>query len=428
MPDRHDYWPVGPSVAYVVLFMKCIAFPATLLAQGTSWLHLADAIHPEARLSVLGDSKFTFLNSRDLEIQTSSVVRWGRWMGVVGQQAVWLSDGSWLAGQILSVDDEYVSLQNRWLDLKAIPIKTVRALIYSPVASLPEWIDLIDQLEDLKGESDTVWLRDGSRLAGVVELSPIGDPAAPAFTLEVGQEQLAIPWARVATLATSPTLIGPLTSDRLATTLGLEDGSRLNVSRLMPRPERVELELLPLGQVFSLDRAEVFASAIRLIERDEVSQVQRCDTLQPTSFRFIPDSELIFTLGVNRSVFDRPLLVGHRLEAGLVSRGLAMHSSSQVAFRWDKSPGKFLAEACMAGLPDNQASLGDTACKVLIAKERELATAVEFVLSRNEQAMTRQQVDVDITGAQLVVLVVEKARFGQWGDEVYWLDARFFRR
>jgi hypothetical protein len=76
--------------------------------------------------------------------------------------------------------------------------------------------------------------------------------------------------------------------------------------------------------------------------------------------------------------------------------------------------------------------LGDVVCKVLLGRDRELTTAETFSISNlTARAATGpgevRRVEVDITGAQLVVLVVEKARFGQWGDQVYWLDARFTR-
>lgn len=396
-------------------------------AQDAPWLHLPASIMPNSRLIGLHDQQFVFQATDNSEVRTPTLVGWGHWPGVVGHQAIWLSDGSWLAGTIDSINEESIHFRHRWLELNPIPLSGLRAILYSPVASLGEWVSVSGPLSELQGDSETIWLRDGSRISGVVHRVSEDQADSRLLTLEVDNEMVSIPWSDIALLAMSPTLTGPGLVDRQITQIGLTDGSCLNARQWFCKPQYVELDIPSLGFVRTLDPPEVLIRSISSLNRRELDKVIRTGAVQPASYKFLPDSELTFPLGVDRCVFGRPVIIGRGQKAGIANHALAMHSSSQAAFRWDQSGGKFLAELRLSDPADERSPLGDVVCKIFLGRGRELVSAAEFELSRKSGETGPILIDVDITGAQLVVLVVEKALFGQWGDHVYWLNARFFR-
>jgi hypothetical protein len=61
----------------------------------------------------------------------------------------------------------------------------------------------------------------------------------------------------------------------------------------------------------------------------------------------------------------------------------------------------------------------------MLARGGKLQQVATFNLDRSETSA--KPVDVDISGAQLLVLVTEEADFAQYGDHVLWLDARIAR-
>ncbi len=128
-------------------------------------------------------------------------------------------------------------------------------------------------------------------------------------------------------------------------------------------------------------------------------------------------------LGKNRDLLGRPLLQRTSDGVGIVDRGLATHSASQVAYRLDGKPAKFLAEVVMA-LPSEGAAeeLGNAVCQVLLARNGKLQSAAKIQLDRLQPQS--QRVEVDLSDAQLLVLVTEQDDYSQFGDHILWLDAR----
>jgi hypothetical protein len=111
---------------------------------------------------------------------------------------------------------------------------------------------------------------------------------------------------------------------------------------------------------------------------------------------------------------------------GIIDRGLATHSSSQVAYRLDGNEKKFLSEVVLARPTDGaDERLGSAACQVMLARAGKLQQVASFSLDRSDSSP--KPISVDISGAQLLVLVTEQADFDQYGDHVLWLEARIAR-
>ncbi|MFO0939263.1 MAG: NPCBM/NEW2 domain-containing protein [Pirellulales bacterium] len=391
-----------------------------------SVLHLADRVVPNAKLVSVQEAQWGFKihgKEEPEQYKLAAITRWGSWRGVIGKQALWLSDGSWLVGEIQLDTKDQIQLQSRWLQIGSIPTKSIRAMLISPMASQADWIALQQSLLNYSGESDSVWLRDRKQVVGVIQTESLSSRST-MIEVSASNQSIKIPLDQVAVVAFSPTLHGPISNDP-PVQIGLRDGTMLSGRSIKSANNQVEVMCQSGIKVQSLDFPDDFLSSIVYLSCPIQENVQRLDLLKPASYKHIPDSSLEFSLGVNKDVFGQPLITGSRRKAGMVFHGLAMHSSSQVAFRWDGSTAKLIAEAQLSATsPDNTQAV----CKVLLARDGQLTTASEFTLSRRVEAEQIRLLEMDISKSQLIVLVVEKGTQSQFGDHVLWLDPRIVKQ
>lgn len=434
--------PALKTLAWLVLsILTTTTIPGFLVAQDqlTQPLHLTDKRFKEAKLTGIQGKQLEFsvaASSGNQTIATQQVVRWGSWRGIVGSQAVWMSDGSWLSGQVQLSNRNQLRLQSKWLNLPELPFRSIRAVVYTPIASLSDWIAMEQMLKSLSGENDVVWLRDRKQLTGVIELDSLTENAKE-LSIKVADQKVTVPLEEIAAFAFSPSLFSEVSAEP-ALQIGLDDGNLLKAVEFSIADGKANFVLPSLAKVASLDDTSEFARAVTFVQNSPIARLQRLDQLKPVSYRHISDSTLEFSLGVNEDVYGKPLLLGSQRHAGIVFHGLALHGASQVAYRWDRSPAKLLAELHMANPESN---LGNALCKVMLVRGGKLETVWEATVSakatndstagiRASSGRTQANtgigipVEIDITDAQLVVLVVEKGEQGQLGDHVLWLDAR----
>lgn len=390
-------------------------------------LHLADKGFQVTKLTGIQGKQFEFSVTTSLgnqTVTTQQVVRWGSWRGIVGSQAVWMSDGSWLSGQVQLSNRTQLRLQSKWLNLPELPFRSIRAVVFTPTASLADWIAMEQTLKSFKGENDVIWLRDRKQLTGVIELDSLSEDAKE-LSIKVADQKVSVPVEEIAAFAFSPSLFSEVSTEP-AVQIGIDDGSLLKAVEFSSADGKANFVLPSLAKVASLDDTNEFARAVTFVEHHPIAKTQRLDQLKPASYRHISDSTLEFDLGINEDVYGKPLVVGTQRHAGIVFHGLAMHGASQVAYRWDRSPAKLLAELHMA---DPESNLGNALCKVMLVRNVKLETVWEATVSADPASRKScMPFEIDITDAQLVVLVVEKGEQGQLGDHVLWLDARIATR
>ena len=173
--------------------------------------------------------------------------------------------------------------------------------------------------------------------------------------------------------------------------------------------------------VTSLDSRLVFLTGITgIVCHNETSRLAFLSDLEPANYRYVSDSTLSWKLGRDQDCLGHTLLGRDSHGQWIrVPKGIATHSRSQVAYRWDGKPANFLAQIARAS-----GASGIVECKILLAKAGQLRVASSFRLDNTtEEAF----VDVDLTDAQLLVLLTEPAELGSYGDHVLWLDARICR-
>ncbi len=419
----------GNSLSIEALVLKSV-FAAMLVVSlsramaDTQVLHTVDAVEANVDFRSFGEERYLFSLSgqKETTLDRSQLVRWGAWTGVRGEQSVWLSDGSWVCGEI-QVDQDEITVASDWLQVPGIPLKSVRGIILSPPTTISRWLDIEKQMLATEGQRDVLWLAGGRKLSGIVRWpKELSNSSQQTVEIDTAGQVVALPLATIQAIVFSPALLGPLPSAPNSARIGLTDGSLLFCKHITLSNNRLLATLGCSLVLSSLDDAQIFADSVNFLEETPTG-TQFLSRLAPTSYRHIPDSTLNWELGRDLDVLGNPL----HTRDGIFSRGLACHSSSQVAYRWDGSAASLLTEATFAGFsPQAAANVGSVNCQVLLARNGALETVREFKMHRpakaNEDAT--QLIKVDITNAKLVIFVIDKADYGQNGDQILWLDAR----
>ncbi len=355
----------------------------------------------------------------------ADVIRWGSWSGVQREQAVWLSDGSWLCGKLDLLSDK-VLVRSNWFEPVEIPLTSLRGILLNPLPSFRDWQKVSSWMSAAEGTDDRILLTSGQKAKGLVSF--IERDEEPA-SLQLEKDGKGFSWDQldVRAIVFSPTLLGEVPQKTKGQSIAISDGSLLNTRA--PEPFKNRFKLVTDGGVslVSIDSAQRFSEELRYL-RVHNSSTQFLSDIPVAQYKYLPKlSSLQWELGKDEDCLGRPLQV----DGGVVPKGIAMHAPSQVAFRWDKSAARLLGEVGFVAPPaGGDEVLGAVVCKVLVARSGTLQTVSELKLHRagNDQVRSSSLVDIDVTDAQLIVLVVEEGLFGQLGDHVQWLDLRLERQ
>lgn len=410
-------------------------------AESAQALHLADQRLADARLiDITEQGEFTFQLGAQTGAQTGSqagaatrsfagrqIVRWGRQRASAGSALVWLADGSWLAGQLQWKSEQQFELISDWFAPIELQINQVRGLVLQPPVSLKRFGELEKRMQRVTGSADAIWNARSEQLSGVLtlELRPAVEaelPPSPVWVLKTSAsaEPIELESDAVQAIVFSPILRRSVRPPEGTVHLDLRDGSRLNVTAITRSAKgSLQLALADNRLLEALDSSTQFASAVARITA-EPQGITWLGALEPARYRFAQQSgELTWPLGRNQDLFGQPLSLGGEA----VPHGLAMHAPSQAAYRWDGRPAKFLAEVSLYRVADGLPTpVGSAECKVLVARQGKL---VEIFRSPVLRATTPAvPIELDVSDAQLVVLLVEQADQGPVGDHVLWREAR----
>ena len=412
-------------VAAILYFISGLSgWEQELFAQQTdsasqrTTLHWRDRIQPGVTRVELTDKGCDFIDRSKVPLVGEVPLRWGAWCGVVSKPAVWLSDGTWLCGDLKYAKGQ-LWISGKWLEDVVVPLESVRAIVLQPFSSLDEFRRRFDRWSSLDGTDDRVWLRSGEQVAGVAEM--VGTEGV-LLRLKATGKTLEFESDEVAAVVFSPALLGLIQTPTEGWEIGMSDGSLIRAKSWRIKERRLEFDGLS-GDVFkSIDVAGRFSSEVRYLRKFGLKGITNATELRLAQYKAPPAGSLIeWKLGLDQDALGRSLVSNE----GFVFRGIGMHSTSQAAFRWDGSAADFVAE--LAFVPSEARAdrrLGDAVCKVLVAREGRLESLFERRLIRANSDRSVSLVKVDVTGAQLIVLLVEKGEFGTLGDHVQWLDAR----
>lgn len=336
----------------------------------------------------------------------AGLVRWGeptaagpRTAVVLAEGTRLLSDRPWSPAGLARVDETKVRLRRgkAWVDF---PRDVVRWVLLSPESVGIDAERLPDDATG--GEEDVVYLAEGDRLSGRVE-----SLSSDTLRLVVADAPVETPLESVAAIR----LHG---ADRRAADaaclIGMNDGSLLHADRFA---------IADGAFTASVRGAEVTgdASLIALVQ-PLASGARYLSDLEPVDYRHTPYLDLPWPYSRDEGVLGGPLVGGGRRAA----KGVAMHTAARLVYRLDDGAGRFQAEIAVADPDPPAAPVGSVVFRVYVVRDGKFEPGYESgVVLVGDPAMP---VDVDLTGAVALALVVDYADDGDAGDNAMWLDAR----
>lgn len=366
---------------------------------------------------------------------------YGHWQETDAGPQVFLTDGSCLRADLLSLDDQRVvigdaSAVGRTLWLRCELLRhSVRAVVPQPPAGPQARDHLVHQVMQAAVDEDRVWLVGGGSLSGRLQawtLRNQTNPPDPASEVEVltllraetGQSvTIPLPKVRAVTLRqTVPSEVpSPPTSQRTTLFwLGLTDGSLVQVRELHTRRDPVQL-VLAAGGTLSLPAQPMdgrsFWSLVTYLEPVH-GRVTWLSDLEPVGYKHLPFLGAAWPLARDRSVLGGRL----RTADAAYRKGLAMPSASRVAYdtaghRWFQAE---LAVDAAAGL------WGSVVYKVL--RQRPDGTWEPAYTSPTIRGGDKPlPVTVDCRSAVRIALLVDYGEWANRGDLANWLMARLTR-
>jgi hypothetical protein len=283
-----------------------------------------------------------------------------------------------------------------------IPLDSLLGLILTLPAESAAADALVERVRSEPRTTEVLWLANGDRLAGGFlgldeKRVKFQAPTAPA----------AIERAGVLALGFDPAVVVYSRPEGAFLELTMADGSRLGVA-----DARVEQ-----GHVVATTR---FKTTIRLALGELIQIHARTRTVAYLSERPATAEQYVAYLGPSRP-YRRDLNVdGHPLKlAGQgYDRGLGTQSRTLLAFRLEPGDRRFQA---LVGLDDSAGPMGSVVFRVLVdGKERFVSPALSV-------RDTPKPIDVDLTGARVLILATEFGERGEIRDFADWVEARIIR-
>lgn len=343
-------------------------------------------------------------------LAAGELLRWGEFAELDEGPVVVLADGSLLVADLLGADGETLSVDSLLLGTLRLPLEALAGLVLRLPGSRAESDRMLDELLHTKGNSDRLVLDNGDRLEGLfVGLETgAGTLRSDGIRFRSRSGELQIDIHRVAWLAFNPLLRQKPLSQGLRAWVGLSDGSRVLVRRLLLSNDRLELTPALLDQTWQANRA-----ALKALQPLGGRVVYLSD-LEPAGYRHVPYLGISWPYRRDRNV------QGGWLRAGghLYLKGLGMHSAARLSYELDGTFERF--EALLA-LDDAAEGRGSVQFRVYVDGREQFQSPPLRGFS------APVPLSLDIRGARRLDLIVA---FGERADELDradWLDARLLR-
>ncbi len=326
-----------------------------------------------------------------------------------GAQVLLANDGGLLVGDVVSISGERLLLVTDLWNESSLPIELVRGIVFWPPADVQKRDRLLDRINNATGQSDQILLENGDVIQGTIV--GLNDER---INIEVGTARSELPRERVTAIIFDPSLsAAPGTADRHAL-VGFADGTCLKTNEVRANNARVHLRLPGGVTLSSADDIDATTDLIFLMPFGP--HLTYVSDLKPLDYKHIPYLDLPWDYGVNRNV------LGGRLRSGghVHIKGLGMHSTSRLAYALDRPYSRFEANVA---IDDDARGGGSVIFRVLRdTPDGKWQDAYRSPIIRGGTASV--PVQVDVTGARRVVLIVEFADRADQLDHADWLDAR----
>jgi hypothetical protein len=344
------------------------------------------------------------------KLSAADLVQWGTWPEAKGTKQVVLANGGMLVvAEMLGIKNDKLVAESDTLASPTVrlPISSVAGLIYQAPLDRARRDLLEDRLLTATSDSDRVLLTNGDELSGTI--AALSDKALQLKTV-AGTTPVDV--SRLTALIFNPSLRAKQPVGKLSAWVGLRDGSRLYVSKLVIKSGQAELKLttdvlirVPLDEIVAIQPVG--------------SKVVYLSELTATGYRHIPFLNLPWEYQKNRSAGGIALRAGGQRHL----MGLGMHSAARLTYDLDAPYRRF--EASLA-IDDETAGRGSVIGRVFTDDgSGQWKSAYESPIIRGGQAPAR--VNVDLTGAKRISLLIDFANRGDEGDHADWLNARLVK-
>jgi hypothetical protein len=354
------------------------------------------------------DGKLHLEGSEPRELPLNELVRWGNFVEPVRGPQILLLGGGLLVADIAAIDKDQLEADSDPCGAVKLPLSLVSGVVFSPPGDLAARDKLLAKLRGAAAGKDRVILDNGDELPGTIE--GLKDDT---LSLQTEAGKLQLPIKRLTAVILDPALadkgrpVGPVTM------LGLRDGSRLPVASLSAADQKLQLNLnQKLALSCPLDRLV----AIQPLGGRAVY----LSDLKAASFRHLPFLSTAWPYKLDQSVDGGQLRAGGKLWL----KGLGMHSASRLTYELDGQFARFQAEAA---IDQSTGGKGSVVVKVLTdaGDGKWQAKHTSPVLRGGDSP---HWIDVDLSSARRLSLLVEFADRGDEQDHLDWLDARLIRR
>jgi hypothetical protein len=284
----------------------------------------------------------------------------------------------------------------------AIPVESFLGLILTLPAESTSVDVLFERVRNEPRTSDVLWLANGDRLTGGF----LGvDEKKLRFQAPTGP--IVLERAGVVAVGFDPAVVAYPRPAGDYLELTMADGSRLGVTGA-----RIEQ-----GHVVAATR---FKSTVRLALGELIEIHARTSAINYLSEHPASAEQYVPYLGPSRPYRRNVNVDGHPLVlAGQgYDRGLGTQSRTFLAYRLAPGDRRFQA---LVGLDDSAGPLGSVVFRVLVDEQERF---VSLPLSVRD---TPKRVDVDLTGARVLILVTEFGERGEIRDFADWVEARIIR-
>ncbi len=418
------------SIAMLLFTALSLGFSAVHVTANdtkTTGLYLSDSTVQVKNIQSLDDNTQATFQLIDgiRQVAAEKIVRFGARRIPSKFSTLILSDGSLIAGNWLGVSSGVVKWDASTFGTLEVPLAFVRAIVLKPVGGTKSWLELEQIILSDTSNVDRVLIDDAGWTNGIVCFPSSGDSEFDAgqsnaiIELKTDTKNSALSINKIQCMIFS-SAFAPNAQLNSNIQIGLTDGTLLKTSGWTVDSQSVCHFKLAIPLDLALPVNDRLGKQVCYL----LATPQDCrflSDLQPANFRHLPQWTTKLELGLNRSVFGEPLIVGNTLFV----RGIATPGSSQASFRLDGLQQKLVAELVLPPSRDADQSVGSVIAKVLVSKNRKLQTVyTSETLHPGDAAVA---VEADLSGGELLVLLVEPASHGDSGDQLFWIDCRLVK-
>jgi hypothetical protein len=350
--------------------------------------------------SVTADGQATFLvDGARRAMPLVDVARYGALVEPGQGIEVLLAGGGLIVADAVHSADEKLHIESSLLGELAIPLEFVAGVVPEPPRDPQDRDHLINRVLDTAARSDRLLLANGDELTGT-----ISSLTGTAVTIESQGQKLTVDLPRIAAVAFDPSLSATPHGGRDRVLVGLRDGSRIVVASVVANEKEAQLTMP--------DRTTWTVPADALVCLEPLAGTAKyLSDLTAESYRHLPFLSQSWPYRGDANATGTQLrAAGHPY-----AKGIGMHSAARLTYRLDKRYRRFAAEVAL----DDQVAKRGAAVFGLFVDDK-LAWKSEMIRG----GIAPVPVDIDVTGAKRLSLIVE---FGDRGDELdraNWLDAR----